>query len=362
MHKEGGERRDFLPSFVKRLVSLGIEVVIEQGYGSGMGIEIDAYRSPSGARVAPIEECFAQDVVVVLRYPDDVHVDFMRPGSCLVSMVHLETRPGRVVRLKELGLEAISLEMIVDDTGRRLVENLRSVGWNGMEAAFDLLEADWPDLANPARGALHVLLIGAGAVGAHAMAAAVNYGRRDRRAKLITAGVPGVVVSVVDHDVTGLPGLLEKMLPQSDVVVDATRRPRPDTIVVPNASITLLPEHSVLVDLSVEPYDCSGDPIAVKSIEGMPQGNLDTYMIRRDDPAWDLVPSCVSTKHRRSAVSCYSWPGIHPGECMESYGKQIFPLIRVLEAAGGPGGIRTDGPYFHRAISRAMLSRMQQSA
>jgi len=281
----------------------------------------------------------------------------MRPETCLVSMAHLETRPARVRFLKENGIDTVSLEAVLDDTGRRLVENLRSVGWNGMEAAFDLLESRWADLANPARGPLRVLLIGAGAVGAHAMAAAVNYGRADRRARLVAAGVPGVLVTVIDHDLTGRVEVLESLLPHCDVLVDATRRPRSDTIVVPNSLIALLPEHAVLVDLSCDPYDCASVPVAVKAFEGMPQGDLDVYQFPPDHEAWDRVPACVSTSHRRGAASCYSWPGIHPAECMRVYGAQIFPLLRVLAAAGGPGGITPDGTFFHRAIARSMVSR-----
>jgi len=78
-----------------------------------------------------------------------------------------------------------------------------------------------------------------------------------------------------------------------------------------------------------------------------------------DDDAWDAVPQCVSTRERRTAVSCYSWPGIHPRECMEVYGKQIFPLVRVLTEVGGPAAVQADGPFFQRAIARALLSRWQ---
>jgi alanine dehydrogenase len=116
------------------------------------------------------------------------------------------------------------------------------------------------------------------------------------------------------------------------------------------------------VDLSVDPYDCGTSPPAVKAIEGVPQGNLDTYVMPPDHPAWNEVPACVSTDERRTAVSCYSWPGIHPQECMEVYGKQIFPLVRVLTEAGGAAGVRSDGTYFHRALSRAMLSRWNPSS
>ena len=71
-HKEAEERRDFLPSLVRHLTRLGAaDVVIEQGYGSRMGVSIEPYLEVSGrVRVASRDECLEQDVVLVLRCPD----------------------------------------------------------------------------------------------------------------------------------------------------------------------------------------------------------------------------------------------------------------------------------------------------
>ena len=68
----------------------------------------------------------------------------MQPGTCLISMLHYPTRPRRVALLKEIGLEAISLDSIKDDVGRRLIENLRAVAWNGVEVAFQSIERALP--------------------------------------------------------------------------------------------------------------------------------------------------------------------------------------------------------------------------
>jgi alanine dehydrogenase len=59
-------------------------------------------------------------------------------------MLHYPTRPQRVELLRSLGLEAISLDSLSDDSGRRLVENLQAVAWNGIEAAFKTLRAIYP--------------------------------------------------------------------------------------------------------------------------------------------------------------------------------------------------------------------------
>jgi alanine dehydrogenase len=100
----------------------------------------------------------------------------------------------------------------------------------------------------------------------------------------------------------------------------------------------------------------------VKGIEGIPQGNLDQYIFTPDDPAYEAIPLCVQTKERRLAISCYSWPGIYPKECMEVYGKQLDPLLHEIAKRGGVQNIDRNGSFFQRAISRAMLSNWKNKA
>jgi len=81
-----------------------------------------------------------------------------------------------------------------------------------------------------------------------------------------------------------------------------------------------LPDDAVLLDLAADPYDFSVDPPRVKGIEGVPQGNLDQWVFGRDDPVWDRLDPRVRANHRRVALSCYSWPGLRPRQCMSVYG------------------------------------------
>ena len=122
-----------------------------------------------------------------------------------------------------------------------------------------------------------------------------------------------------------------------------------------------MPEHAVLVDLSVDPYDCTIDPPEVKGVEGIPQGNLDQYVFMPGDSAYDRLPDCIATKNRRHVVSCFSWPGIHPKECMSLYGDQIRPIMRTLIDRGGVQNLNSHGRYFERAIKRALLSTWEST-
>ncbi|NLG71180.1 MAG: hypothetical protein GX495_03920 [Chloroflexi bacterium] len=365
MHAEAGERRAFLPEFVASIARRGARVFLEHGYGGAMNYSAADYKklAPQVEFVSH-EETYAQDYVLVLRCPGDEDLALLRPGACLISMLHYPTRPDRVEFLRSLKVEAISLDSVKDDNGRRLVENLRAVAWNGVEVAFQVLRSIYPSpgFESPDRDPIRVTLLGSGAVGMQVAQAAVRYGDEGVWRDLAARGVPGVQVTVVDYDTTRFEKYMLPVLAQTDLLIDATQRPDPSRPVIPNSWVAYLPAHAVLLDLSVDPYKCDPAAPIVKGIEGIPQGNLDQYIFRPDDPAFDNLPGCVSSTHRRHTVSCYSWPGIHPKQCMRVYGLQLRPLLRKLMEKGGVQNLNPEGSFFERALSRALLSRWEQPA
>lgn len=358
IHAEPGEKRAFLPQFISRIAKLGANIILEEGYGSSLGYSQEAYlRSGKGfISFASLEQVFQQEYVLVLRCPTDEHIRLMRAGSCLISMLHYPTRPKRVEFLRSQDLEAISLDSVKDDSGRRLIENLQAVGWNGIEIAMHVLQKIKADFYDPGREPIRVTVLGGGAVGSHAIKAAIRYGNLSLRDELYKRNVPGVIVQVVDFDLTTHESHMRSLLRNTDILVDATQRPDASLPVIPNPWIAELPVHAVLLDLSVDPYSCRHKPYHVKGLEGIPQGNLDQYVFDPQDTAYDLIPDCVDTTHRRHAVSCYSWPGIYPAECMEVYGRQLRPILGQLVERGGVERIDPGGRFFERAIARALLS------
>ena len=202
-------------------------------------------------------------------------------------------------------------------------------------------------------GALTAVL-GAGAVGAHAMRAAVRYGDDALRAELRAKKVPGVEVTSIDLELTTSPAYLMKRLALTDLLVDATQRRDTTQVIIRNEWLAHLPAHAVVVDLSVDPYDFTRDPPGVKGVEGIPQGSLDQYVFAPEDPAWDAIDARVPHNVRRSVVSCYSWPGIDPAACMRVYGKQIEPVLRALIEKGPERLKALGGPWMERATARAM--------
>jgi alanine dehydrogenase len=363
MKKEAGERRVFLPEFIQFLTSLGVSVYLEEGYGSRSGFSFDDYRqSNQSVFMCSQEQVYQQDIVMVLRSPLREEFLLMKNGTCLISMLHYPTRPVRVQILKDSGIKAISLDSIANEQNVRLVENMKAVAWNGLEAAFDVLERLWPGLVQPNQEPIQVLILGTGMVGKYAVDAATKLGNIERNNDHIKNGGPGVHALSVGRNVTSNAAQMEKLFRQCNVLVDATQRRNPTKPVVPNDWLSWLAEDVVVVDLAVDPYTTDADPPIVRGIEGIPQGNLNQYIFTANDPKWDLtVPSDVSSENRRTVVSCYSWPGIHPEVCMRHYAQQLEPLMKVL-LKKGYDNLSIHGDYFERALYRATLKAWLQTS
>ena len=356
MIQEGGEKRVFLPEFIAELTKLGYEVCVEEGYGSRLGFSMDNYvQGNPHVHVCSHEVCYGQEMVLVLRSPKREEFELIQPGACLISMLHYPTRPFRLKVLQERDIRSISLDGIVDDKNVRLIENMKAVAWNGLEAAFDVLEERFDGLRHPEGRLWKILVLGSGMVGKHAVDASIKLGNTERYQENLAVGTGQAMVRIVGRSVSSDPKLMQDLFRKTDILVDATSRRNSSKPVVPNDWLAWLPEHAVLVDLAVDPYTLGAKSPVVRGIEGIPKGNLDQYIFYPDDPHWtDSIPDVIPSKERRTAVTCYSWPGIHPAACMRHYARQLLPMMEVL-AETDYDELSLNGNYFQRALYRATL-------
>lgn len=341
MDKEAGERRDFLPPLIHRLADLGCEVFVESGIGAGMGYLDEEYVSSPRVRVVDEDAAYRQDVVVVLRAPIG-KFEKIRRGATLISMLHFPTRPARVRHLEQLAVEAVGLDTIEDDEGRRLVVNSRAVAWNGLEAAFAMLERRWPQLTSPTRGPVRVTVMGAGEIGKHAVEAATKYANAKRSDLLMRYGVPGVEVVTIGRNLTCDDDYLSRRLAATDVLVDATQRHDASVPLIRNAWLGLLPLHAVICDLVVDPYLLDADPRRCEASRGSRRGTSigtpSTSTIRRG--------SCCRRRSRPTTVGRWSRAtrgrACTRSDAWSSTGSSSRPCSRCSSSgAGSPGSAPT---------------------
>ncbi len=362
MMEEEGEKRAFLPDFINNLVLLGFDVFLQHNYGNTLGYAVDDYKHDhQNIHFCERAEVFQKDIVLILRCPSELDLDQVGEKSCLISMFHFPTRSKRVQQLQDRNIQAISLDSITNDFGIRLVENMKAVAWNGIEAAFNEMEEKWPHLIRGKQQPWNAVVMGTGMVGKHAVDAVTKFGKRSRNQKHMELNGEGITARAIGRNITQHPDILKKVLNKADILIDATQRRDPSSPILPNASIASLPAHAIIVDLSVDPYLVEDNPPVVKGIEGIPQGDLDQYIFHPNDPEWEIsIPASIPTQERRKTISCYSWPGIHPQDCMRHYAQQLMPLMRTLTKKKYTD-VSANGHFFERALYRAKLDTFVNS-
>ena len=172
-------------------------------------------------------------------------------------------------------------------------------------------------LRTTASGPVQGLVLGIGTIGRHAVEAVSNFGSTARRDAYLAAGFRGVVVHAIGRNVTEDERTMLELLASADVLVDASQRDDPSRPLVPNRWLDVMPPHAVISDLVVDPYLLDTTPPTVRSIEGIPRGNLDRLRVRsrrcdldRYDPRRDPHGASTSCRvvllvARRSSASVY---------------------------------------------------------
>lgn len=308
---EPGEKRDWLPSLAKGLTDQGWQVYANCDLGVGLELNPKNYEK-AGAQIADKKTISKLPVQLLLRYPGDEYINNLTTETLVIAMLHWETRPDRVDNFLKRKINGIALDMIKDDSGKRLVENLQLVAENGLNSALEAIRKYYPEKLSNGEP-IRTTIIGSGNIGTHTT-------------RVVTHWENPALATIIGRNVTSNSQVLEGVLEQTDILVDATDRKGLTSSIISNHQLGLTPNHCVVVDLCDDPHP--------KAIAGIPQGNLDNFIIGIDDPLWEEVPPEHSHDIRRVVISCYSWPGVTPEKSMEIYGTQLLPLLGLLREKG----------------------------
>jgi alanine dehydrogenase len=228
--KDGEHRVGLTPDAAGRLARSGHDVAVERGAGAGCGFG-DAEYAAQGARiVGSAAEVFEAGLVVKVKelQPDEFRLP--RRGQILFAYLHLAPDPPLLDAVLDCGVTGIAFETVRNAAGRLpLLEPMSRIAgalavqtgaWmlNMANGGSGVLLASVPG-ATPAR----VAVIGAGASGACAIAAAAGLGASvvaldvdAQRLEEVAARHPGRVETFVSS-----PQTLEREVLRADLVIGA---------------------------------------------------------------------------------------------------------------------------------------------
>jgi len=174
------------PASVRELVQHGHQVLVQSGAGAAIGLTDAQYQTAGASLVTDAAEVFAKaDMVVKVKEPQPQECAMLRPGQILYTYLHLAPDPEQTAALVKSGAVCIAYETITGPGGGLplLAPMSEVAGRMAVQAGAAHLEKSKGGMGVllggvPGVPAAHVVILGAGVVGTHALQVAVGMGAR----------------------------------------------------------------------------------------------------------------------------------------------------------------------------------------
>ncbi len=184
--RTGETRVAATPDTVRRMIKLGLEVVVERGAGLGSSLP-DADFEAAGARITDSPSdvaaaAAAADLVLTVRAPEPSDASVLKPGALLIGLLAPHQNPDLVRSLAAGNVSSIAMELIPRITRAQAMDALSSqasiAGYRAVLLAAWRLPKYFP-LLMTAAGTIapaRVVIMGAGVAGLQAIATARRLG------------------------------------------------------------------------------------------------------------------------------------------------------------------------------------------
>ena len=174
------------PASVRELTMHGHKVLVQSGAGASIGLSDKLYEAAGAALAPDAATVFAQsDMIVKVKEPQPQECAMLRPGQILYTYLHLAPDPEQTEALVKSGAVCIAYETITGPGGGLplLAPMSEVAGRMAVQAGAAHLEKSKGGMGVllggvPGVPAGHVVIIGAGVVGTHALQMAVGMGAR----------------------------------------------------------------------------------------------------------------------------------------------------------------------------------------
>jgi alanine dehydrogenase len=255
------------PSLCRRCVSLGAKVIIQKSAGESAGFTDAEYRA-AGASLVPSASAVwkAADLILKVKEPLPAEYDLLRTGQTIFTYLHLAAGPALAKVLLKKGILGIAYETVegVDGSFPLLKPMSQIAGRLAIQVGAYFLQSQHGGsgvLLGGIPGTLpgHVVVVGAGNSGAHAVQMAAGMGARvtvldldTRKLESLDSEYRGRVVTLMSNVAN-----LESCVADADLLVGAVLIPAAKApIVVTSEMVGKMRPGSVIVDIAIDQGGC----------------------------------------------------------------------------------------------------------
>ena len=255
--KQNERRVGMTPDGVKRLTSMGVNVVVSSGAGVYAGFSDDEYVSAGATIECMICNVYEQsDIIVKVKEPQPDEVDLITSKHTLFCYLHLAPNKRLTQALLNKRCKAIAYETIVVDGKTPLLAPMSDVaGRVAVQRGATFMSKLLSGVTGVPRA--HVMVVGAGIVGRAATETAIGMGARvtvvDRSVAVLSAFERSGVMCDTLHTGT----ITGDMLRDVDMLVGAVHVPgHKATCVATIEAISHMKPGSVVADVSIDQGGC----------------------------------------------------------------------------------------------------------
>ena len=297
------------PETVKKLVALGLEVVVESGAGEGSKLP-DAELEKAGARIGSAADAANADIVLKVRRPEAEELSGYKSGAVVIAIMDPYGNDEAIRQMADRGVTAFAMELMPRITRAQSMDVLSSqanlAGYQAViDAAYEFDRA-MPMMMTAAGTvpAARVFVMGAGVAGLQAIATAKRLGAAvsatDVRpaSKEQVASLGGKFIAVEDEEFKAAEtaggyakemskeyqakqaALVADHIAKQDIVITTALIPgRPAPRLVTRDMLSSMKPGSIVVDLAVErggnvEGSKAGEVVAVEGVKVIGHTNV----------------------------------------------------------------------------------------
>ncbi len=255
------------PSLCRRCVSLGAKVLIQKSAGLTAGFTDAEYRAAGATLVTDAAKLWrAADLILKVKEPLPAEYDLLREGQTIFTYLHLAAGPKLAKVLLEKRILGIAYETVEGTDGQfPLLKPMSQIaGRLSIQIGAYFLQSQHGGsgvLLGGIPGTMpgHVVVVGAGNSGAHAVQMAVGMGARvtvldldTRKLEALDTEYRGRVVTLMSN-----PANLESEVADADLLIGAVLIPAAKApIVVSAKTVARMRPGSVIVDIAIDQGGC----------------------------------------------------------------------------------------------------------